>query len=330
MKKYIWFSFLIFIAGKESLAIPQSGIWRSGGAANYSLLVPDSLSLFYISIQEQKVFIQLYPGFAVVKGIYWLKNSGEDTINITAGYPFNAEYESDSDYRLNIAFFDDQYCLKVSQDGKDCEIAEEGNRTWKNIVLPHSVTKVETWLLVETNSSQIREGWTESNENLLIYFFQSPWRPIIEKGEVYVQLMGEIEMEDLHGISPDSLFMLDAERKILCYKFSNLNPVNDQFNIIISYGEQLASFYFYKEVKKSESYFTSIDQFEKLNPATLKLKNYKAGNPFPYDSEFNNPMLLLMLLLGGIVVLIILVALTLAGVFKSKKTSGTPPLPTKQ
>jgi hypothetical protein len=324
MKRSFALLLFLFLLSKQCGAVPESGIWKSGGAANYSLLLPaDSITLLNIHLQQQKIFIQLYPGFAVVKGTYWLRNSSNDTIMLSAGYPHKAEFSTGTPrFGIQQVYFDDQYSLRVLQDGKVCEVLQNDDwRTWENVFPPQASIKIETYLIVETNSSALRNGWSESDDNVFVYLFQSPWKPIIEKGEIFIQLMDEISIDDVHGISPDSLFMLNADKNILRYTFSDLDPVKAEFNIAISYGKSLGSFYFNKIAEQQESYFQSIDQSEKIDYTSLEFRNYKAGNPLDFGSAADDPVLQFFLLIAIIVAGTILLILKLAGIFKSKKTT---------
>ncbi|HSY61009.1 MAG TPA: hypothetical protein VK796_03990, partial [Cytophaga sp.] len=74
MKFLIQFSFyLLPVLAFSNAAAP--GIWQAGGAANFSLLYPED-SVLYSNIQmvKEKISIELYKGYAVVKGKYWMYN----------------------------------------------------------------------------------------------------------------------------------------------------------------------------------------------------------------------------------------------------------------
>ena len=49
----------------------QPGIWNAGGSGSFKLLFEeDSLAYKQIQMQSEAIYMQLYKGFAVVKGEY--------------------------------------------------------------------------------------------------------------------------------------------------------------------------------------------------------------------------------------------------------------------
>ena len=96
MYKKILLSLIIFVFSNKLIAnVAQPGIWNAGGMGNFSLLFPDdSISYKKIQMVDEKVFIQLYKGYAVVKGVYKMYNDTYDTVRIRTVYPLNTNFKS--------------------------------------------------------------------------------------------------------------------------------------------------------------------------------------------------------------------------------------------
>jgi hypothetical protein len=94
----------------------QPGFWNAGGTGTFSLLYPQDLEQFQkIQMVKEKVSIQLYKGYAVVKGEYWMYNDTKDSIRINVGYPLNSSYISTSHrYIRKEIKFDFLYALFIA------------------------------------------------------------------------------------------------------------------------------------------------------------------------------------------------------------------------
>ena len=82
IKKIILINLLVFISTSLFANVAQPGLWGCGGAGSFSLLFEgDSNAYQKVQMQKERVSIQLYKGYAVVKGEYWMFNhSAEDII----------------------------------------------------------------------------------------------------------------------------------------------------------------------------------------------------------------------------------------------------------
>lgn len=86
--------FLIVIATSQKLFAnaAQPGIWNAGGTVFTMLYPEDSLTFKKVQMVEEKIYIQLYKGYAVVKGNYLFKNTTNEKLNFKMGYPVNGIY----------------------------------------------------------------------------------------------------------------------------------------------------------------------------------------------------------------------------------------------
>ena len=52
----------------------QPGVWNAGGSGSFTLLYPeDSIANKKNQMKSEDIFMQLYKGFAIVKGNYYFK-----------------------------------------------------------------------------------------------------------------------------------------------------------------------------------------------------------------------------------------------------------------
>ena len=223
---------LIFLLVQSSLLAnaAQPGIWNAGGHV-YTLLYPqDSASFKKVQMQSEQIFIQLYRGFAVVKGKYQFKNTTSESLKFHMGYPVNGNYSGGYDY-LNQVSIDSlsQFEIAVNQVKKNLilspiqenvkKINSLNNNwfVWEMEFQPNENQLVEVNFLVETNNAMITRGYSKSFDNVFIYLLEtgSVWKNPIEKGNFYLQLMDGIDLGDLHGISDHFGFEYCEDFKIL-------------------------------------------------------------------------------------------------------------------
>lgn len=330
--KFFPINLLFLLLSVSALAnIAQPGIRNAGGSAGLTLLFPeDSLAMKKVQMQKEYISIQLYKGFAVVKGQYWMKNTSTDSIFMKTGYPLNANYESiKNNSDLTEISFGEIYGLKVIINDADIPFSKKamaGKITnvysysadtidwfiWNTVFPPNELTKVELYFLVNTNESSIREGYDGQNYNAFIYVLEtgSSWLQPIVEGNIQIQLMDEIELKEIKGASPDSIFYYHAKQKTLYYTFQNLSPTNKN-NIIITYGDQVQEFDFENILKTKTDYFSVIDLFSKSTQNTIELKPVYFSSPFDIPSLGSATMgiVFYILIFGPVIMGVLLVAL---------------------
>ncbi len=70
----------------------QPGVWNAGGTVFTMLYPEDSLTFKKVQMQQERIYIQLYKGYAVVKGVYLFRNTTNEKLNFKMGYPINGVY----------------------------------------------------------------------------------------------------------------------------------------------------------------------------------------------------------------------------------------------
>ena len=186
--------------------VAQPGIWNAGGTV-YTMLYPDDVSTFKkIQMQQERIFIQLYPGFAVVKGTYVFKNTTNEYLQFKMGYPINGIY-SGGENNLNQIVLDSLSQFKIKAKNKWLTLEKERHleintnaqnidafsdnwKVWCMQFAPNEIQKVEVYFIVNTNEARIRKGYDVEKKNAFIYLLESGsvWKNNIEKGEFYIQL----------------------------------------------------------------------------------------------------------------------------------------------
>jgi len=262
----------------------QPGIRTAGGMAGFNLLFPEDSSAFQkIQMVKESIDILLYPGFAVVKGTYWMANSTEDTITIKTGYPINAFFASTKNASdLTEIYFDKLFELRVSVGGDpvtyekkvfqsdDSRIAsltyEVGPQwyIWTTRFSPGE-TKIEVYFIVNTNDSSVREGYNSASPNGFIYILETgaSWKPPIGEGVIRIKLKDSLTPEQIKGVSPDSVLKYSVANDYFFYEFKDLIPDHED-NLVITYSQRLKEFDFERVTKNSNNYFNQLDEFSNV------------------------------------------------------------------
>ncbi|MEZ4828092.1 MAG: hypothetical protein R3C61_17680 [Bacteroidia bacterium] len=293
----------------------QPGFWNAGGTGTFSLLYPeDSATYRKIQMVREKVSIQLYRGYAVVRGLYHMYNDTGETLNIRVGYPLNASYEGSSNYREEIRF-DSLYSLRALTNGRMEEIIaqpfsglENDNwYVWNTAFAPHDTTVVEVFFIVNTNETSISQGYSRDHNNGFIYLLETgaTWKQPILQGEIRLRLMDGLTPDDIRGIAPGDAFMLHEDGKTLMYQFSDLSPTGEN-NIVIAYTPAIDNFDFGKVLLQQTALFDVVAAFsEELLPAgNFFLHSF--GDPFEVsDSSGTYVGVLFLAIIYGIPLLAI-------------------------
>lgn len=291
MKKYIYLVSLLVVTALFVSNSAQPGVWNAGGSGSFTLLFPeDTIAYKKIQMKSEDIFMQLYKGFATVKGNYYFKNTHTDTLKIKVGYPINNVFENvDFHHQVNEVRVDGLYKIKGFVNNTDAPLFEKPNLendnwyVWEVVFPPNKITKFTVYFLVNTNNAKILEGYNSDKKNAFIYLIEtgSLWKSPIEKGDFYTQLMDDILVKNIKTSSPSSLFF-DEENSVLKFSLSNYGIQPDP-NFVITYGETLKNFNFKYITNNSEAYFKTIDNFSKRindinNYTEIKLPDaYKVG-----------------------------------------------------
>ena len=316
------FSFLVMILLLLSNAA-QPGICNAGGGGYHLLFPEDSLNFKKIQMHSEKISMQLYPGFAIVKGEYQMKNDTKDTISIKVGYPVNGIYEGNHFGKMNLVTFDGLYKIKTLQDGELLPILEKPVKAkqdnseafnnenwylWENTFLPNQTTAIEVYFMVNTNNAFIRKGYNKDNHNAFIYLLESGnvWKQPITNANFRIELKDGLTLEDIHGISQSVSWKKSqkTDSNVLLASKVNFSPTPKD-NIVINYGNKIDDFDFQVYTKKEDYYFDEINRFSKLNIENVS--EFTSKNPYDVSSTGIFGLLIrLFFIIPGILVMVLI------------------------
>ncbi|CAN5300350.1 hypothetical protein BH09BAC1_BH09BAC1_19910 [soil metagenome] len=301
----------------------QPGFWNAGGTGTFSLLFPeDSVAYKKVQMVRELVAIQLYPGYAVVKGSYWMHNTTGDSLSLKAGYPLYGSYEPKGQYseRLEISF-DSLSAMRVRLEGIPI-------KEYKTELLPNTqpwqgqwyifqthfgpldTVLIEVYFILNTNNTSIRQGYGSDESNGFIYLLETgaTWKQPILQGEVRLQMMGVLDIDDIHGAAPDSVFKIEEGTNTLVYSFSNLAPDNES-NIVVAYSDQVEDFDFGKVIANQDALYKAIETFAAQPPST-NLIMAQFGDPYElHGIRWNGILFLSVLVVCFIVVPVVCIVL---------------------
>lgn len=318
MKKTLYFLSFIICSSLLISNSAQPGVWNAGGSGTFKLLYPeDTIAYKKIQMKTEDIYMQLYKGFATVKGNYYFKNTAKDTLKIKVGYPINNVFENISHNQYaNHVTVDGLYKIKGLVNGKATSILKKPNKendnwyVWEIAFPPNKITTFTVYFLVNTNNAKISEGYNSEKKNAFIYLIEtgSLWKAPIEKGNFYTQFKDDISINNVKASTPTNLFF-DKKSSILKFSLSNYGKKPDK-NFVITYSETLKNFDFKKITKKSDTYFNTIDDFSNQNLSKLSFNKLELESPYNVKGVSNNFVgILFFLVVYGIPFLLIILAL---------------------
>lgn len=261
----------------------QPGIWNAGGSGSFQLLYPeDSLAYKKIQMQSETIHMQLYKGFAVVKGVYNFLNTTDSTLTIKVGYPINSVFPTTKHQsHLNQVVFDDLYKIKGSINQQEIPLLKlpSSNDNWYvwELTFPaRQQLSFTVHFIVNTNNAQILQGYNKASNNAFIYLIEtgSIWKSPIEKGDFYTQLKEDINISDIKGTAPSQLYFNNSDNT-LHFKLTNYG-IHPDDNFLITYNKKIDNFNFEEITHNSNSLFQEMDAFSNetstvgYNKITLK------------------------------------------------------------
>lgn len=267
----------------------QPGVWNAGGAV-FVMLYPEDSSVFRkIQMKKESIFIQLYNGFSVVKGVYFFSNTTNEELSFKMGYPTNGIYNG-GDILLNQVRVDSISYFKIKADGQwltverrnidkrdNFTLFENSWHVWEMSFRPGEIRQVEVYFIVNTNNAKIVSGYKQSRKNAFIYLLESGsvWKQPIDTARFYIQLLDGLTTADLNGISKGfDLKISDINQLLIGYK-TDLSPTPKD-NLVIVYGNKSLDFDFGMVARNHKNLFERIERFASLPFETL---TYAAFTP---------------------------------------------------
>lgn len=305
----------------------QPGVWNAGGTVFTMLYPEDSLTFKKVQMQQEQIFMQLYKGYAVVKGVYHFRNTTAESLSFRMGYPVNGIYNGGQN-DLNEVTLDSLSQFKIKTNNQWLPLLsqtheEHGNimafsenwKVWEMSFAPNETQTVEVYFLVNTNNAQVRKGYNVDKKNAFIYLLESGsvWHQPIEDGRFFVQLKDDLMPEDINGISDGFDFRYNDIHKIYAGYKTHFSPTPAD-NLVITYHENNEGFAFEKIIRQSEVLFQQIDQTSNQPMNDLVFENISLGDPYEVQATFGGALPGLILTAGvllpvvaGVIILIFVV-----------------------
>lgn len=294
ISKQLILLFLFLGISKTFANSAQPGIWNAGGKVFTMLYPEDSATFKKVQMQEERIYIQLYKGFAVVKGWYQFRNTKNETLNFKMGYPVNGIFSGGEVY-LNQIELDSLSSFKIFSQKQPLQTilqpnhSDFGNITtfsnnwyaWEMDFAPNQTKEVEVFFIVETNNGGVSKGYNQERYNAFIYLLESGsvWKNPIEKGDFYIQLMDGLTQENIHGISDHFNMKFNENEQIFWGQKINFSPTIKD-NLVITYHEKLEDFNFKNVLEKTDELYENIENFSEKEFQNLTFSNYETKDPY--------------------------------------------------
>jgi len=289
----------------------QPGVWNAGGKVFTMIFPEDSATFKKVQMQEERIYMQLYKGYAVVKGWYKFRNTTDEVLNFKMGYPVNGIYSGGEVY-LNQIELDSLSSFKIFSENQPLQTilqpnhSDFGNITifsnnwyaWDMYFAPNQTKEVEVYFIVETNNAGVSKGYNQERHNAFIYLLESGsvWKNPIEKGDFYIQLMDGLTQENVHGMSDYFNMKFNENKQIFWGQKINFSPTIKD-NLVITYNERSEDFKFENILKKTDELYQTMEKFSATNFEKLEFSTFETKDPYETETTFWGifPGLLMML-----------------------------------
>ena len=327
--------FMFFINKAYSNAA-QPGIWNAGGTVFTMLYPEDSLSFKKVQMQQENIYIQLYKGFAVVKGVYWFRNTTNDSLRFKMGYPTNGIYAGGDNY-LNHVTLDSLSQFKIRVKNNLLPLLKEAHpelnnnykktipfsdnwKVWNMEFTPNELQKVEVYFIVNTNNARVKKGYESESKNAFIYLLESGsvWKNPIKHGDFYIELMDELNDSDIKGLSSGFDFKYNDKHKLFKGSKVNFSPTPKD-NLVVTYYKDDDKFSFENIIQQSDYLFTNIDKLSSLSLEGFTYSNTKIREPYHVKTTFWGVFPALVIFLPIVIILVIVFIIIIWFIKKSNK-----------
>lgn len=292
--------FFLYVMGFSNAAMP--GMWQAGnGARFFPLNAADSVYFGKIQMQRELILVDLYPGFSVVKGTYFMYNTTDKPIEMTVGYPVSGTYNEDIVKNVTLGkpealqVFVNDKLVSYSGPGDEKYIQSmPENLTqktgfyprdwfiWQMSFTPKAITTITVYFLTNNSEAHLRNGYDMTRGHAFAYILESgkAWGGNIDTGAIYIRL-NHIEMNAIIGAMPINSLRTNGNNK-LAYTFFGKEPESTD-NLLVWYNKNVDTIAFSATVlPKAKDHFKTIDAFNIADFSTSNqwtLLNKTALNP---------------------------------------------------
>ncbi|MCO6498611.1 MAG: hypothetical protein J5I50_13235 [Chitinophagaceae bacterium] len=314
----------------------QPGIWNAGGTVFTMLYPEDSAAFNKVQMQREQVYIQLYKGYAVVKGVYLFRNTTGEHLSFKMGYPVNGIYAGGAGL-LNEVRIDSLSRFKIKSNDEWMPVLDEeinnyedeilypsGDnwKVWQMDFLPNESKTVTVYFLVSTNNSSVHRGYNVESRSAFIYLLESGsvWFQPIEKGNFYVQLNDGLKLKDVKGISGGFGFRFNKDRLVFAGEKINFSP-KPHDNLVITLPDIKNSFSFEAIIPDAENLFSKMDEFSASSLDALTYEEVPLNDPYDVDGSIGSfiPILLTLLVIALPVIIVLIIIFFIVRYLKNLK-----------
>ncbi|MBP6024721.1 hypothetical protein [Ferruginibacter sp.] len=318
------------------------GVWQIGfGGRFLPLIAADSSNYGKIKMQSELVLIDLYNGFSVVKGTYYMYNAQDTEVEMYTGYPQHGDYNQD--IVKNIIIGDAPFNMKVLVNGFEVTSAVYNDSSfsannlsttttpaihasrnyqnwflWKMKFAPKKLTNITVYFVTNNSKAKLTSGYSKSKGHAFGYVLESgkAWAGNIDTGNIFIRMMDGITLKNISGILPDST--IKESNGKLAYSFINKDPSAGD-NLLIWYNKDLDSIAFTQNVlPKTVVYFAAINNFPVNDFANSKSWQTISLTDFtPQDSGLGK--LVIGLLIGGVLIIGVVIWLVIKLIGRLRK-----------
>lgn len=296
MKNLLLIAFF-FLLADVSANIAQPGIYSAGGGSVFTLLFPeDSTAFDKVSMDGEQVSILMYPGFAVVRGEYTLRNLTDSSLTFHLGYPVNHIVESEASHMdMASVWFPDFYGVTVYEDGIQQSVRLDSSLrydlasgydyldwyVWETTFEPGEEQMIIVYFLANTNEASVLQGYDKNRDQIFMYLLESGavWRGPIGEGEIRISGRNGAILSQQERIATRLPVRYHTESQSLIVRFQNLHPT-PVHNVILRGAESIESFDFQSIAQNPSSYYQEADRYSKLEIPREGLRTVEKLDPF--------------------------------------------------
>ncbi|MES2775496.1 MAG: hypothetical protein V4722_15075 [Bacteroidota bacterium] len=286
MKKLLALCFLLTVSFASFSNSAMPGIWEAGANGKFvPLFAGDSVFFGKIQMQHEQILVNLYPGFAVVKGEYYMYNNTDTAISMHVAYPKQATFsdtlvqhvipsyiagmkvlvndettplmrKEDADFKTMLT------SSEAGQVAHDNANAYENWFVWKMTFAPKTITKITVYFLTDNSHAHLRRGYSGDDGSAFSYVLESgrAWGGRIDSGKICVQLKEGLTTKDIKAVLPYNTLIGDTTH--LLYQFTNKEPT-EKDNLLIWYKDVPKDSAFEKKIfPEAAKYYAEIDGFD--------------------------------------------------------------------
>ena len=304
------------------------GLWQAGANGKFiPLFASDSIYFGKIQMQHEQILVNLYPGFAVVKGEYYMYNNTNEAINMHVAYPKQARFSDTLVENVIPSYID---ALKVLVNDSPTELMRKKDLVvlpssgpiattneqdydnwfvWTMTFAPKAFTKITVYFLTDNSHAKLSRGYSRDRGSAFTYVLESgrAWGGSIDSGKICIQLKEGLTTKDVKAILPYNT--LKGDDTHLLYQFVNKEPA-EKDNLLIWYKESAQDSSFeYKIVPEAAKYYAEIDGFDVTAFSSTALVPLQIND---FEIHSSNPLSWIfygMIAFGGMILFVIIYAL---------------------